>query len=327
MQVLRWGLLSTARINRRLIPSIRLSPRSHLAAVASRDPERGKQYADEWQIPHVFGSYEEMLASDQVDVVYVSLPNSLHAEWTIKALQAGKHVLCEKPFAVTLAEVDAMVAAAQTSGRILAEAFMYRHHPQTKLVLDLLTAGKIGEVRGIHSAFHFRLDQPANFRFSPGFAGGSLWDVGVYPISYSQMVFSTTPDWVMATQQTGPTGVDLTFFGMMHYPTGQVTQFTSSFDSPYHTNVEIVGTLGRLNITRPYNAVSESRIVLSKTDGQDEIIPVPQKDLYLGEVEDMEAAVLDGARSGINLQQSRDHVRIALALYRSAREIRPVMLE
>ena len=134
MNKIRWGLLSTANINRRLIPAIRASERGELVAVASRSLESARKYAHEWDIPKAFGGYQEMLESGEVDAVYISLPNHLHAEWSIRSMQAGVNVLCEKPFAITLDEVDQMIAASQASGRVLSEAFMYRHHPQTKYV-------------------------------------------------------------------------------------------------------------------------------------------------------------------------------------------------
>lgn len=327
MDSLRWGLLSTARINRRVIPAIRISKRSSLVAVASRDLEKAKAYAAEWKIPTVFGSYEEMLSSDSIDAVYISLPNDLHAEWSIKALQAGKHVLCEKPFAVSLQDVDCMVQASQESRRTIAEAFMYRHHPQTGLVMELLRSGRIGDVIGMQSSFHFSIDQAVNIRLDPARAGGCLWDVGVYPLSYSQMVMGGPPRQVTGWQQVGPTGVDLSFFGQMVYAQGQVSQITSSFNSPFHARAEILGSQGRLLVTRPFSALNEGEVILSKPDGSFEQIPVPSRELYLGEIEDMEICALDGGQQRVTLAQTRDHIRTALALYQSAREGRTVTLE
>ena len=186
MTTVRWGLVSTANINRRVIPAIRQSARGQLTAVASRDIDKSTAYAAEWQIPSAFGSYEAMLASDEVDAVYISLPNHLHAEWTIKALEAGKHVLCEKPFAVTLEDVDRMIAASRQTGLVLAEAFMYRHHPQTKIVGDWVREGRLGDIARVSAVFNFSGMQPDNVRLNPGWGGGSLWDVGVYPISLAQ---------------------------------------------------------------------------------------------------------------------------------------------
>jgi predicted dehydrogenase len=327
MDTLRWGLLSTAHINRRLIPSIRLSNRSYLGAVASRSLSKAQEYAKEWQIPLAFGSYEEMLASNEIDAVYISLPNKLHAEWSINALEAGKHVLCEKPFAVSLYEADRMIQTSERTGKRIAEAFMYRHHPQTQLVKDIIDQKRIGEVLSIRSAFHFRLENPDNIRLSQSLAGGSLWDVGVYPISYAQMIMGAAPQEVFAWQQSVDSSVDTTFFAQMRYPRGVVAQFSCSFDSPFHAGVEIIGTQGRLTVTRPYNAVEGCQINLYKADDTVENIPVPVKDLYLGEVEDMESAVLDGKPNLVTHAQTRSHVQTAMALYQSAREGRVITLE
>ena len=188
MTKLRWGLLSTARINRALIPPLRASPRNELAAVASRGRERAEAYAREWSIPRAFGSYEDMLADPGIDVIYNPLPNRLHAEWTIKAAQAGKHVLCEKPLAMTVEEVDAMAAAAQQAGVVVAEAFMYRHHPQTLKVKEMVERGEIGDLRLVRGSFTFNLTHPGDVRLDPALGGGSLRDVGCYPISYARYV-------------------------------------------------------------------------------------------------------------------------------------------
>jgi predicted dehydrogenase len=163
-RTLRWGLLSTARINRSLIPPLRASGRNTLVAVASRDAARGRAHAQEWDIKGVFDSYEAMLASPDVDVIYNPLPNSLHAEWTIKALRAGKHVLCEKPLTTRVEDVDAIAAAARETGKVVAEAFMYRHHPQTLKVKELIDGGAIGEVRLVRGSFTFTLTDPTNVR-------------------------------------------------------------------------------------------------------------------------------------------------------------------
>ncbi|RPJ44429.1 MAG: gfo/Idh/MocA family oxidoreductase, partial [Chloroflexi bacterium] len=168
MNAVRWGLLSTANINRRVIPAIRAENRSTLAAVASRDLGKGQAYAREWEIPRAFGSYEEMLGSDEIDAVYISLPNHLHCEWTVKALEAGKHVLVEKPFTITVKEADQMIAASRRTGRVLAEAFMYRHHPQTKLVGEWVRSGRLGEIRLLRAAFSFYMsNRTGNVRLLP----------------------------------------------------------------------------------------------------------------------------------------------------------------
>jgi predicted dehydrogenase len=321
MKTIRWGLLSTARINRRLIPAIRGAKRGQLVAVASRDAEKARAYAAEWEIPTSFGSYEAMLASDQVDAVYISLPNNLHAEWTIRALEAGKHVLCEKPFATTIEDVDQMIAAARRTGLVLQEAFMYRHHQQTKLVGEYVRSGRLGEIVLVRSAFNFWMQNRAgNVRLEAGLDGGALWDIGIYPLSFSQYVFGGPPQLVSGQQRIGPTGVDESFAGQMNY--GNASALIScSFQTPPITAVEVHGTEGRIELNRPFTGIHdrERKILFHPNDGKPETLKVKSIDPYQGEVEDMHAAILDGKPTEVTLQQSRDHVRTAVALYTSAR--------
>jgi predicted dehydrogenase len=319
MTMVRWGLLSTARINRRVIPAIRSSSRGSLVAVASRSAEAAQAYASEWEIPRAFPTYEALLESDGVDAVYVSLPNHLHAEWTVRALRSGKHVLCEKPLALTLDEVDRMSDAARETGRVLAEAFMYRHHPQTKIVGDWVRAGRLGEVHYARGFFAFPLDRPQDARWKPECGGGSLWDVGVYPVSFSQFVMGGPPESVSATQVLGPTGVDETFAGELCYAGSRMAQIGSSFRTAFHTTAEVVGTKGRLALDRPFTMVQEGRLVHQPLEGPAEVVPVPSTELYAGEIEDMHAAILDGTPSYLGLSESRDHVRTVLALQEAAR--------
>ncbi|MEM7110914.1 MAG: Gfo/Idh/MocA family oxidoreductase [Chloroflexota bacterium] len=321
MKKVGWGLLSTARINRRVIPAIRMSPRGELVAVASRTAVSATAYAKEWEIPQTFASYEAMLQSDAVDAVYISLPNTLHAEWTAYALRHGKHVLCEKPFATTLAEVDQMTAVAAETGNVLAEAFMYRHHPQTKLVGEWVQNGRLGDVTLVRAVFNFQMGSRQNIRLRPGLGGGSLWDVGIYPVSFAQCVIGGPPTAVFGDQWLGPSGVDEEFAGQMRYTNGAMAQISSSFRTPYFTYAEVQGTNGRLVLTRPFNALdAPDRRLLYFPPGQDtpEEIPVPDEYLYLGEVEDMHDAILHGQPSYLTLSETRNHVKTVLALYQSA---------
>jgi len=321
MDKVRWGLLSTANINRRVIPAIRSSRRGELVAVASRSQEYARAYAQHWDIPQAFADYDSMLFSGAVDAVYISLPNHLHAEWSIRAMQAGVHVLCEKPLAITTEQVTAMTHASRQYDRQLAEAFMYRHHPQTKIIGEWVQSGKLGEVCSLYAAFNFKMGARQNIRLVPEFGGGALWDIGVYPVSFAQYIMGETPDWVLGTQWMGETGVDETFSGMMHYSGDRLAQFTSSFRSLWHTLAEIVGTEGTLTITRPFVNLAEVRQLTFYPDGQDPIeIPVPEQELYLGEIEDMNDAILDGVAHYLTLEESLNHVRTTLALYKSARE-------
>ena len=329
MQSVRWGLLSTANINRKLIPAIRESARGELIAVASRTLKNAEKYAKKWKIPSAFGSYEKMLGSGMIDAVYISLPNHLHAEWTIKALQSGVHVLCEKPFATSLEDVDKMIGASQESGSVLAEAFMYRHHPQTKLIGEWVQSGRLGEISLVRSAFTYRMPEKQrqknnlNVRLVPEFGGGCLWDVGIYPISITQYLMGGPPSWVFGSQQTGETGVDEVFVGQMGYSNGPASevlaQFSSSFKTPYHTFLEILGNNGRLHLTYPFNNLKELQLLFTDKKGKTKKIKVPKRSLYLGEVEDLQAAILDGTAPYISLEETRNHCRTALALYDSAR--------
>lgn len=326
-KTVRWGLLSTANINRKLIPPIRASQRGELVAVASRDLAKARAYATQWDIPIAFGSYQEMLDSGKVDAVYISLPNHLHAEWTIRALNAGVHVLCEKPFAITLDEVDRMIAASQQSGRILAEAFMYRHHPQAKIVGEWVRSGRLGEITQVWGVFNFQIEARQDVRLVPEYGGGCLWDVGVYPMSFAQHVYGGPPEEVFGMQWVGDTGVDETFVGQMRYPGGGLAQIASSFRNPFNIQVEIIGREGRLSLNRPFTAVNDNRhLLFYNKENQVQEIPVPEEELYNGEVEDMHAAILDGAAPYLTLAETRNHVRTVLALYESARSGQAVRL-
>lgn len=327
MDKVRWGLVSTANINRRLIPAIRMSARGELTAVCSRSLEKAEAYAAEWGIPQAFGSYEAMLDSDAVDAVYISLPNHLHAPVTIYALEHGKHVLCEKPFALSLAEVDGMIAASERTGMVLTEAFMYRHHPQTKLIKKMVEDGRFGEITVIHGLFSFAMGDPAvNVRMKPEWGGGALWDVGVYPMSYMQNLMDGPPARVFGSQWVGASGVDEVFAGQMEYANGVIGQFSCGFRTPFQTFMEIVGTEGRLLVERPFVNPQDGKVIFTYPDDKTEIIPVPEKELYLGEVEDLHAAVLDGERPYLTLAETRNHVKTVLALYESAKTGQPVTL-
>src|SRR5215471_4974594 len=225
MRRLRWGLLSTARINRAVIPAIRESARSELAAVASRTADRARAYAAEWDIPRAIGSYEEMLADPSLDALYVPLPNHLHVEWTVRALEAGKHVLCEKPLALSVEDVDRVADACRRTGRTAAEAFMYRHHPLTHAAQAFVSDGRLGTIKTYRGSFSFLLTREGDVRLDPSMGGGSLWDVGCYPVSYSNMLAGRAPVDVFGWQRASGRGVDMEFFGMMRYADGSVAQF------------------------------------------------------------------------------------------------------
>ena len=314
---LNWGILSTAKINQALIKPLRASKRTRLLAVASRSLSTAEAYAREWEIPRAHESYEALLADPEIDVIYNPLPNHLHSEWTIKALRAGKHVLCEKPLALTLEEVDAMTSAAQETGKVLAEAFMYRHHPQTLKAKELIDAGAVGKLQLIKGAFSFVLNREGNYRFYKEMGGGSIWDVGCYPISYARMIVGEEPVEVFGWQVAGAHGGDESFYGQMRFGNGAHAQFDCGFKSPFRSHMEIVGTEGVLNISSPFKPGLKSEMILTRGNEQ-EIIKVKGQELYLGEVEDMCNAVLENKSPRISLLDSRRNTAVILAFLESA---------
>jgi xylose dehydrogenase (NAD/NADP) len=327
---LRWGLLSTARINDALIEPIRRAARSDLVGVASRSQDKVEAYAREKGIPKTYGSYEALLADPDIDAVYNSLPNALHCEWTVKAAEAGKHVLCEKPLVSTLAELDQVEAAAKANNVTIFEAFMYLHHPQTFKVREMVQAGQLGELQLITSSFAFYLPpkDSHNIRLSAGLAGGSIWDVGVYPNSLAITMAGTgAPLEVWATQIKGETGVDVSLVGQMKFANDLTAQISTGFRCAFREGAEIVGSQGTIVLAEPWKphlSGQGSQIKFRSIDDREEVIHIPNSDPYQHEVEAMEACVLDGVEPVVTLDMSRNFLRSILALLESAGSGQPV---
>src|SRR6201987_6506355 len=254
MEPVKWGILSTAHINRLVIPGAHASPKVELRAVASRDRARAEAYAREWEIPQAYGSYEELLADPEIEAVYISLPNTLHAEWSIKALEAGKHVLCEKPFTRHPEEVDAAFDAAEANGLLLSEAFMYRHNPQTAKLVGLVGGGAIGELRLIRSAFSYALYDPENIRLRTHLEGGALMDVGCYNVSGSRF-FGGEPERVWGEAWYGPTGTDWVFTGTLRFPGDVIATFDCGTALPNRDELEAIGSEGSLFLDNPWHCI------------------------------------------------------------------------
>jgi len=324
-RLLGWGLLGTARINRMVIPPLRVSPRNRLAAVASRSADRAAAYAREWGIDRAHGRYEALLEDAAVDVVYLPLPNSLHAEWVLLAARAGKHVLCEKPLALSVEEVDRITSSATAAGVVVAEAFMYRHHPQTLKVRELVEQGALGEIRLVRGTFSFPLTRADDVRLRPELGGGCLWDVGCYPVSFARYVLAAEPLEVYGSWRLGPTGIDETFAGQMVFPGGVLVQIDAGFRAPLRAEMEIVGTEGVLRIGRPWRPVRGEPLRLSRR-GRTELLACDGEDRYRLEIEDLADAVLEGRSPRISLAESRGNVATLVSLLRSARERVPVSL-
>lgn len=333
---IRWGILSTAGINQALLDPIRKAERSELVAVASRDLDRAKAYAEKESIPKAHGSYEDFLADPDIDVIYNPLPNLLHAEWTIKAAEAGKHVLCEKPLVTTLEHFDQVVSAAEANNVTVFEAFMYLHHPQTRKAVSLIAEGKLGQLQQIQSSFHFYLpkERSENIRLSAELHGGSVWDVGVYPNSLAiTMAIADgrvcSPKSISATHIVGETGVDVAMRGHLDFGEGLVAQISSSFRTPFIEGATLLGDEGILGIPEPWKPGlkgEDSCMTLTDRSGNSTEIITPAKDPYLCEVEAMEACILDGADPVVPLSTSRVFLQSVLGMVESAKTGQTVTL-
>ncbi len=315
--MLNWGILGTARINRSLIPPLRLSYRNQLLGVASRDGNRAKAYADERDIPRSYGSYEALLADDDIDVVYIPLPNRYHAEWAIKAAEAGKHVLCEKPLALTTEEVDRMIAASRKAGTVLIEAFMYRFHARTLQVKQMVETGSIGDLHHVKGGFTFPLNREGDVRWDSNLGGGSLWDVGCYPLSFSRYLIGKEPERVYGHSLKSATGIDISFTAQLQFPGNVTAQFDSGFRTQFRMFLEVVGSEGVIFLPMAFKP--ETRSYIHLTRGNDtQYIAVDGNMLYLDEVEEMANCILEKRKPILSLEDSKNNVATMQALYRSA---------
>jgi predicted dehydrogenase len=288
MARVRIGFLTTARINDAILDGARRGDVAEVVAVGSRDLARAEEYARERGIGRAHGSYEAVLADPDVDAVYVALPNALHVEWATRALEAGKHVLVEKPFSTRPEEVEATFDLAERTGLVLMEAFMYRHQPQAKRLKELVDEGAIGELRLVRAQFSFNLTRPVDVRLDPDLGGGALLDVGAYCVNVSRLV-AGEPEVVHAEQVVGTAGVDVRFAGVMRFPENVLGHFDCGFDLPRRHEVEVAGSEGTLRLSP---AFGDDRGVLElHRDDEVETVPLPETHRYQLEVENFAAAV------------------------------------
>lgn len=304
-----------------LIGPIRDAERSELVGVASRDAEKAKAYAKEHEIDKAYESYEALLADPEIDVVYIALPNALHAEWIVKAAEAGKHVLCEKPLVTSLEDLDRVEAAAVANKVTVFEAFMSLHHPQVATIRSMIGEGKLGRLQAFKGWLAYNLPEGANdVRLDPTLDGGALWDVGVYPNSLAiTLNGGEAPVEVWAQQVEGESGVDVATVAQLKFASGFVAQISCGFRSPYHEGAQLVGEKGIVaGSWQPFLAGENCSFDFSPLEGDAESIALPGANAYLKEVEAMEACVLDGAAPVISLAQSRAFLSSALAICESA---------
>jgi xylose dehydrogenase (NAD/NADP) len=317
----RWGLLSTADINRKVIPGAHASDRVELIAVASRDQRRAETYAAEWEIERAYGSYEALLADADIEAVYIPLPNTLHVEWSIHALEAGKHVLCEKPFDRRPAEVERAFDAAEGAGRLLMEAFMYRHNPQTRRLEQLVRGGAVGEPRVVRSAFSYSLYDASNVRLRPELDGGSLMDVGCYCVHASRFL-AGEPDAVHGQQVIGPTGTDWVFAGMLRFPDGVIAQFDCGTCLPSRDELEVIGTEGSLFVDDPWHCTAP--VIELRGDADVERIELEPVDSYRLQLENLSDAIRGEAEPLLDRDDAVAQARVIDALFSSAETSAPL---
>jgi len=323
VQPVKWGIVSTAHINRLLIPGAHASPKVELVAVASRDQARADDYAREWEIPRAHGSYEALLADPEIEAVYISLPNNLHVEWSIRALEAGKHVLCEKPLTRHADGAEEAFDAAERADRVLSEAFMYRHNPQTTRLKSLVDEGAIGELRLVRASFSFAMYDDQNIRLRPELDGGSLMDVGCYCVSGSRLL-AGEPETVYGQAWYGPSGTDWVFGGTLRFAGDVIGIFDCGTALTDRDELEVVGSEGSLFLDDPWHA-REPGIELRRDDGVEQI-ETERADSYRLELENVSDAIRGEGQLLLGRDDAVAQARALEALHESATNGEPVRL-
>jgi xylose dehydrogenase (NAD/NADP) len=322
--VTSWGIISTADINRLVIPPARESPTVDLVAVASRTQERADEYAATWGIPRAYGSYDELLADPEIECVYISLPNTMHTEWSIRSVESGKHVLCEKPFTRNPDDVTAAWDAADRAGRVLSEAFMWRHNPQTMRLRTLIDEGAVGEVRLIRSAFSYSLYDEDNIRLRTDVEGGALMDVGCYCVSGSRLAAGAEPESVLGQAWYGPSGTDWVFTALLRFPGDVLATFDCGTALPNRDELEVIGSVGSLFLDDPWHAGTP--VIELRRDGEVERIEVERRNSYRLELENVSEAAAGEAELLLGRDDAMGQARALEALHRSAQTGAPVSL-
>jgi predicted dehydrogenase len=317
---LRWGILGVAKINNRLLPGFRAAPRAELVAVASRDAGRAREAARAAGIPVAHGSYDALLDDPGVDAVYIPLPNTLHAEWTRKAADRGKHILCEKPLTPTAAEAAELVAHCRARGVRLLDGFMWPHHPRTARLRALLDAGTLGTVRRVSGAFTFPLHpDPANIRLQPALAGGSLLDVGCYPVYGIRWAFGAEPVAVFA-RANYQHGVDMEMSGLVWLADGRMATFDCGFTQPLRGWLEVIGTEASVYVPEMWVPGPRAGYVINRDGREPEKVVIEGEDQIAHMIDGFSRAVLDGTPTRPDPEEAVRTLRVLDALARSARE-------
>jgi D-xylose 1-dehydrogenase (NADP+, D-xylono-1,5-lactone-forming) len=320
-EAVRWGILSTADINEKVLAGVQGSPAVDVVAVGSRSAERAQEFASAHGIPRAHGSYEDLLANPDVEAIYIPLPNGLHVEWTLAALAAGKHVLCEKPLSPRAEEVERCFDAAERAGLVLSEGFMWRHHPQAERLESVVRGGAIGELRLVRAAFSFPLDRFPDVRWDAELDGGALLDVGCYCVSGARLLAGAEPERVTGESVLADSGVDSRFAGTLRFPGDVLAVFDCGFDIAPRDELEAIGSSGSLFLDDPWHS-AEPRIELRA--GSVELVEVERANPYRLELEDVSAAIRGEREPRLGRADAVGQARALEALMRSAAEGRPV---
>lgn len=346
---LRWGVVGTAKIADKLVRAWELSRTNELIAIASRDGARAKAWAEKHHAAHAFEGYENLLASDVIDAVYIPLPNGLHKEWTVRAAQYGKHVLCEKPLADNAAQVQEVIAARDANHVTIMEAFMYRFHPKTLKVKKMVDEGAVGDLKIIRASFTFFLSEPRNIRMNKALAGGALMDAGCYTVNIARLVAGANPTAVQARAVWGEDaasvthneprvrtltgddahlrGVDHTMSAVMEFPNEVLALVDCSFTARMHQWLGVAGTGGHLGVTAPFSMGEQDQVILYDHERGHEDVIVSGANEYHKMVEHFADVVLNRKPITYSLEDSLGQARTMDALYESARTGRRVTLE
>jgi predicted dehydrogenase len=322
---LRWGILGTARIVRKTIPALQETKNGEVVGIASRTGEKAGEYADKHGIPQAFGSYEALLASPDIDAVYIPLPNALHLEWILKSLDAGKHVLCEKPLAMSVSEVEEITRKAEQTGLKVLEGFMYRFHPRFEKLQELLTAGAVGKLTFVHVAHSFDAGGDDNIRWYSGLGGGALFDTGGYCVNMSRMVTGQEPTHVAAFgnyRDANDGGqVDTSIAGVLRFPDGATALFDTGVNLERRNYLEVTGTGGRLYLDNPFGLLEEDSVLEEHHFGQDSVFHKIQGENHFVRMgEHFADSVLNGTPLRYSLTDAANNTRVLEELDRTARK-------
>jgi D-xylose 1-dehydrogenase (NADP+, D-xylono-1,5-lactone-forming) len=319
---LKLGIISTARIDEMILRAAKMTDGLDVVAVASRDRERAHTFARAHGIARAFGSYDELLSSPDLDAVCISLPNSMHVDWSVRSIQAGKHVLCEKPLARDPVAAARAVGAVAQAGRVLMEGFMYRHNPQTTRLLELVKEGAIGRTQFVRTCLRYPVSDTADIRLNLSLDGGSLMDLGCYCVHVARSL-AGEPDRVYAEQVLGVTGVEVALQGTLHFSDGVVAQFDSSFVAERRQDLELVGDQGRLRLAAPFRVDWGRPGIELARGGKAELIEIDEQDSYALELENFVDAVLGGEQL-LPAADSVGQARTIAALHESAERCAPI---